>query len=78
MCPERVAELLLRGVAMVDVQGVDLVAGGRNKSKHRTAPKSENVYLLLLVKVRRAPARCPPQIDPPAAACSRGQRRNRQ
>ena len=33
-------------------QGIDLVAGGRNKSKHRSAPKSENVYQLLLVKVR--------------------------
>jgi hypothetical protein len=39
------------------VQGVDLIAGGRNKSKHRTAPKSENVYLLLLVKVSSPPAR---------------------
>ena len=29
------------------------MAGGRNKKKHRTAPKSENVYLKLLVKVRR-------------------------
>ena len=28
-------------------------AGGRNKKVHRTAPKSENVYLKLLVKVRR-------------------------
>jgi hypothetical protein len=34
-------------------QGIDLEAGGRNKTKHRTAPKSENVYLKLLVKVRR-------------------------
>jgi len=33
-------------------QGIDLKAGGRNKKKHRTAPKSENVYLKLLVKVR--------------------------
>ena len=33
-------------------QGIDLEAGGRNKTKHRTAPKSDNVYLKLLVKVR--------------------------
>ncbi len=33
------------------VQGIDLEAGGRNKTKHRTAPKSDNVYLKLLVKV---------------------------
>lgn len=33
-------------------QGVDLIAGGRNKKTHRTAPKSDNVYLKLLVKVR--------------------------
>lgn len=26
-------------------------AGGRNKKTHRTAPKSDNVYLKLLVKV---------------------------
>eukprot|EP00793_Prasinoderma_coloniale_P001679 PRCOL_00003484-RA len=31
--------------------GIDLEAGGRNKKKHRTAPKSENVYLKLLVKL---------------------------
>lgn len=31
--------------------GIDLIAGGRSKTKHRTAPKSENVYLKLLVKV---------------------------
>ena len=34
------------------VQGVDLVAGGRNKKTKRTAPKSENPYLALIVKVR--------------------------
>jgi large subunit ribosomal protein L18e len=34
------------------LQGIDLVAGGRNTKKHRTAPKSDNVYLKLLVKVR--------------------------
>ena len=32
-------------------QGIDLKAGGRKKNTQRTAPKSENVYLLLLVKV---------------------------
>lgn len=36
---------------LVLVQGIDLVAGGRNKKTHRTAPKSDNVYLKLLVKV---------------------------
>lgn len=30
-----------------------MIAGGRNKKVHRTAPKSENVYIKLLVKVRR-------------------------
>ena len=30
---------------------IDLIAGGRNKSKSRTAPKSDNVYLKLLVKL---------------------------
>lgn len=34
------------------MQGIDLEAGGRNKKTWRTAPKSENVYLKLLVKVR--------------------------
>ena len=33
------------------MQGIDLEAGGRNKTTHRTAPKSDNVYLKLLVKV---------------------------
>ena len=32
-------------------QGIDLVAGGRNKRVHRTAPKSKNPYIKLLVKV---------------------------
>ncbi len=32
-------------------QGIDLKAGGRNKKVARTAPKSKNVYLALLVKV---------------------------
>jgi hypothetical protein len=32
-------------------QGIDLKAGGRNKKTARTAPKSDNVYLKLLVKV---------------------------
>eukprot|EP00955_Chlamydomonas_euryale_P039863 351532-Chlamydomonas_euryale.AAC.12 len=37
-------------------QGIDLEAGGRNKKTAREAPKSENVYLALLVKVRCRPA----------------------
>uniref|UniRef100_A0A7S0SC73 Large ribosomal subunit protein uL15/eL18 domain-containing protein n=1 Tax=Mantoniella antarctica TaxID=81844 RepID=A0A7S0SC73_9CHLO len=37
--------------------GIDLEAGGRNKAKHRSAPKSENVYLKLLVKLYRFLAR---------------------
>ncbi|GJN35999.1 hypothetical protein PR202_gb24822 [Eleusine coracana subsp. coracana] len=36
--------------------GIDLVAGGRNKKTKRTAPKSDDVYLKLLVKVRPGPA----------------------
>ena len=37
--------------------GIDLIAGGRNKKTHRTAPKSENVYLALLVKLYKFLAR---------------------
>merc|ERR1712137_1458431 len=33
--------------------GIDIEAGGRNKKKCRSAPKSENVYLKLLVKIYR-------------------------
>eukprot|EP01026_Neomeris_dumetosa_P053446 TRINITY_DN4770_c0_g1_i1.p2 TRINITY_DN4770_c0_g1~~TRINITY_DN4770_c0_g1_i1.p2 ORF type:complete len:188 (-),score=8.74 TRINITY_DN4770_c0_g1_i1:90-653(-) len=33
--------------------GIDLIAGGRNKKTKRTAPKSKNVYLTLLVKLYR-------------------------
>jgi large subunit ribosomal protein L18e len=33
--------------------GIDLIAGGRVKNTSRDAPKSENVYLLLLVKLYR-------------------------
>ena len=35
-----------------NLQGIDLIAGGRIKNKSRTAPTSDNVYLALLVKVR--------------------------
>eukprot|EP00887_Chlorella_sp_A99_P008232 scaffold12.g8232.t1 len=34
-------------------QGIDLKAGGRNKTVHRDAPKSQNPYLKLLVKLYR-------------------------
>jgi len=37
--------------------GIDLIAGGRSKKVHRTAPKSENVYLKLLVKLYKFLAR---------------------
>ncbi|PSC74470.1 60S ribosomal L18-3 [Micractinium conductrix] len=33
--------------------GIDLKAGGRNKRVHRTAPKSDNPYVKLLVKLYR-------------------------
>jgi len=38
-------------------QGIDLIAGGRNKKTSRTAPKSDNVYVKLLVKLYRFLAR---------------------
>lgn len=44
--------LILLPLLMMLVQGIDLIAGGRNKKTARTAPKSDNVYLKLLVKVR--------------------------
>ncbi|KAG0496625.1 hypothetical protein HPP92_001316 [Vanilla planifolia] len=33
--------------------GIDLIAGGRSKKTNRTAPKSDDVYLKLLVKLYR-------------------------
>ena len=33
--------------------GIDIVAGGRNTKKTRSAPKSDNVYQKLLVKLYR-------------------------
>merc|ERR1711865_924248 len=33
--------------------GIDLKAGGRNKKKSRSEPKSDNLYLKLLVKLYR-------------------------
>ena len=33
--------------------GIDLIAGGRSKKTKRSAPKSDNVYLKLLVKLYR-------------------------
>jgi hypothetical protein len=46
------ALLLLTLLLCRIIQGIDLVAGGRNKKTKRTAPKSDDVYLKLLVKVR--------------------------
>merc|ERR1712144_114102 len=37
--------------------GIDIKAGGRVKNSSRTAPKTENVYIRLLVKLYRFPAR---------------------
>ncbi|KAK2080817.1 60S ribosomal protein L18B [Prototheca wickerhamii] len=37
--------------------GIDLIAGGRNKTVRRTAPKSDNPYIKLLVKLYRFLAR---------------------
>ncbi|CAL9133540.1 unnamed protein product [Musa acuminata var. zebrina] len=34
-------------------EGIDLVAGGRSKKARRTAPRSDDVYLKLLVKLYR-------------------------
>ncbi|MBA0715164.1 hypothetical protein Golax_014085, partial [Gossypium laxum] len=33
--------------------GIDLVAGGKSKKTKRTAPKSDDIYLKLLVKLYR-------------------------
>ena len=38
--------------SLITAQGIDLKAGGRNKKVARVSPKSENVYLRLLVKVQ--------------------------
>lgn len=47
-------------------QGIDLKAGGRNKKTHRAAPKSNDPYLALLVKVLPNPfapsSRSPPPL----------------
>merc|ERR1719231_528304 len=37
--------------------GIDIISGGRNKKTKREAPKSKNVYILLLVKLYRFLAR---------------------
>ena len=42
-------------VGLGGLQGKDIKSGGRNtRHQHRTAPKSENIYIKLLVKVSRA------------------------
>ena len=47
--------VVLNGAASCP-QGIDLKAGGRNKRVHRSAPKSDNPYVKLLVKVRSGAA----------------------
>lgn len=54
------AEVGVLTAHMFFAQGIDLEAGGRNKKVWRTAPKSENVYLKLLVKVRGVEPFCCP------------------
>jgi hypothetical protein len=51
LAPCSLAAPALAAVALAPPQGIDLKAGGRNLRKHREAPKSDNVYLKLLVKV---------------------------
>ena len=46
-----------RDVPMAPPQGIDLRAGGRVANTHRVAPRSEDVYLRLLVKLYRFLAR---------------------
>jgi len=38
---------------VVLLQGIDLIAGGKSKKTKRTAPKSDDVYLKLTVKLYR-------------------------
>ncbi|KAE8696980.1 putative 60S ribosomal protein L18-1 [Hibiscus syriacus] len=38
--------------------GIDLVAGGKSKKTKRTAPKSDDIYLKLLVKDNRQQIQC--------------------
>lgn len=52
----------------VCLQGIDLIAGGRNKKNAaRTAPKSDNVYLKLLVKVGCSSSNSTQPSEDPAA-----------
>ena len=39
--------------AAAAAMGIDLIAGGRSKKIRRTAPKSADIYLKLLVKLYR-------------------------
>lgn len=43
--------LLSDSISHFCVQGIDLVAGGKSKKTKRTAPKSDDIYLKLIVKV---------------------------
>ncbi|KAM7495840.1 hypothetical protein LguiA_020254 [Lonicera macranthoides] len=45
--------LLGRGAASTTVMGIDLVAGGKSKKTKRNAPRSDDIYLKLLVKLYR-------------------------
>ncbi|KAE8672231.1 putative 60S ribosomal protein L18-1 [Hibiscus syriacus] len=40
-------------IVSLQCQGIDLVAGGKSKTTKRTAPKSDDIYLKLLVKLYR-------------------------
>ena len=54
LCPKSFHSLTTSALhPTTNQQGIDIEAGGRNKKKSRTAPKSENVYLKLLVKLYR-------------------------
>ena len=52
-------ELIHLIINLTFFQGIDLIAGGRNCGhKTREAPKSDNVYLALLVKVSCLREKC--------------------
>ncbi|RVW99015.1 60S ribosomal protein L18-2 [Vitis vinifera] len=49
----RGSPLAVGGGAAAAAMGIDLVAGGKSKKTKRTAPKSDDIYLKLLVKLYR-------------------------
>lgn len=57
-CFDRLVSKITSSFPLFPSQGIDLVAGGKSKKTFRTKPKSDDVYLKLIFKVKSSLLHC--------------------